>query len=65
MALENRIIGKVFKDKSILKIEISRLPDPVPDGLGDQISQFGHVEDHADARGGGHENSEDGLFRGP
>lgn len=39
---------------------------PLPsDGLGDKIRQLGHVKDHADGRGGGHENSEDGFLRGP
>lgn len=39
------------------------MPLPV-DSLGDKIYKFSHVKDHADRRGGCHENSEDGFLSG-
>lgn len=38
---------------------------PLPsDSLGNEICKFSHVKDHADRRGSGHENSEDGFLGG-
>lgn len=38
---------------------------PLPsDSLGNEICKFSHVKDHADRRGSGHENGEDGFLGG-
>lgn len=38
---------------------------PLPsDSLGNKICKFSHVKDHADRRGSGHKNSEDGFLSG-
>lgn len=39
---------------------------PLPsDSLGNKVRELGHVKDHADGRGSGHEDGEDGFLGGP